>query len=200
MRRTREAVGSDVEIMIDLNALDDPHLALRAARSFEAYDPFWFEEPVTSDDPATLRDIRSRVAMRVVSGERHGGKLAFRAMLEQRAIDVLNPDIAGCGGILELLEIAAMAEAVSVAVSPHNYNSTTVGLAAMLQVSALVPNLLMAELYPDYRATGERFATIDSGIVEGHAGLPQTPGLGVVVNETALVGLGAETRTVSSRR
>lgn len=189
VREVRNALGPHPGIMIDLNALDDPHLALEAGRRFEPFDPFWFEEPVTSDDLDTLAYIRSRVRMRVVSGERHGGKLRFREMLEKRAADVLNPDIAGCGGILELLEVAAMAEAFSVAVSPHNYNSTTVAMAAMLHASALMPNLLTAELYPDHVAVGEKFADSDFRIVNGQATLPQAPGLGVAIREDALAAL-----------
>ena len=193
VREVRKALGPRAGIMIDLNALDDPHLALAAARRFEPYYPFWLEEPVTSDDLDTLAYIRSRVGMRVVSGERHGGKLRFREMLEKRAADVLNPDIAGCGGILELLEVAAMAEAFSVAVSPHNYNSTTVAMAAMLHASALMPNLLTAELYPDHLAFGEKFAETGFEIVDGEASLPQSPGLGVAIREDALAALALST-------
>ena len=186
LREVRAAVGRDVEILIDLNALDDPHLALEAARRFEPFRPFWFEEPVTSDDLETLAYIRSRIGLRLVSGERHGGKFRFREVLERRAADVLNPDIAGCGGILELLEIAAMAEAFSVMVSPHNYNSTTVAMAAMLHAAALIPNLLTAEIYPDFLARGESFARVDFEIRGGEATLPQSPGLGVAIDERAL--------------
>jgi galactonate dehydratase len=195
VRAVRSAVGPDLGIMIDLNALDDPHLALAAARRFEPYDPFWFEEPVTSDDLETLAGIRSRVGMRVVSGERHGGKFRFREILERRAADVLNPDIAGCGGILELLEIAAMAEAFSVALSPHNYNSTTLAMAAMLHAAALMPNLLTAELYPDHVALGDRFAAADFAIVAGEATLPRSPGLGVTIREDALTALAGSPKT-----
>jgi galactonate dehydratase len=188
-------LGALFDIMIDLNALDDPHLALQIARRCERYDPFWFEEPVTSDDLDTLAGIRARVGMRVVSGERHGGKHCFREMLEKRAADVLNPDIAGCGGILELLEIAAMAEAFSVALSPHNYNSTTLAMAAMLHAAALMPNLLTAELYPDHVALGDLFAAADFAIVAGEATLPRSPGLGVTIREDALTALADSPKT-----
>ena len=189
VRQVRDAIGPVCRLMIDLNALDDPHLALTAARRFAPYDPFWFEEPVTSDDLATLARFRAKLDLRIVSGERHGGKFKFREMLEQRVADVLNPDIAGCGGILEILEIAAMAEAYSVALSPHNYNSNTVAFAAMLQVSAVMPNLMMAELYPDFTTSGERFAQVDWEITDGAATLPQAPGLGVTIDEAALAKL-----------
>lgn len=189
LRAVGEAVGPEVAVMVDLNALDDPHLALEAARRFAPLAPFWFEEPVTSDDLETLAYVRARVDLRVVSGERHGGKFRFREMLERRAADVLNPDIAGCGGILELLEVAAMAEAFSVAVSPHNYNSTTLAMAAMLHAAALMPNLLTAEIYPDYLARGAAFAEVDFEIRDGAATLPQAPGLGVRIDEEALIAL-----------
>ncbi|MDJ0942636.1 MAG: mandelate racemase/muconate lactonizing enzyme family protein [Kiloniellales bacterium] len=189
LQAVRQALGQEIAVMVDLNALDDPHIALQAARRFEPYDPFWFEEPVSSDDLETLADIRARASLRIVSGERHGGKFRFREMLEKRAADVLNPDIAGCGGILELLEIAAMAEAFSVAVSPHNYNSTTVAMAAMLHAAALLPNLLTAEIYPDFLARGAAFAETDFEIRDGEATLPQSPGLGVTLDEEALIAL-----------
>ncbi|WP_282608491.1 mandelate racemase/muconate lactonizing enzyme family protein [Pelagibius sp. Alg239-R121] len=193
LRAVREAVGPETDVMVDLNALNDPYLALQAARRFEPYDLFWFEEPVTSDDLDLLGEIRSQVPMRVVSGERHGGKFKFREMLTARVADVLNPDIVGCGGILELLEISALAESFSVAVSPHNYNSTTIAMAAMLQVSAVIPNLLTAELYPDYLDAGRRFADVDFDIAGGYASLPFSHGLGVTMNEDALNGLSRKT-------
>jgi galactonate dehydratase len=172
-------------------------LPLEAGRRFEAYEPFWFEEPVTSDDLDTLGYIRSRVRMRVVCGERHGGKPRFREMLDKWAVDVLNPDMAGCGGILDSLEVAAMAEAFSVAVSPHNYNSPTIAMAAMLHAAALMPNLLTAELYPDYLACGARFAETGFDIAAGEATLPRSPGLGVTINEDALSRVAVGTTAIS---
>lgn len=185
----RKEFGAELDLMIDLNALDDPYLAIQAGRRFAPYDPFWFEEPVTSDDPETLHHVGSEVGLRLVTGERHGGKYKFRELLERRAADVLNPDIAGCGGILEFLEIAALAESFSVQVTPHNYNTLTLGMAAMLQVSALVPNLLTAEYYPAFQPFSDRLAEVDWEITEGQATLPQSPGLGVAMKTEALEAL-----------
>lgn len=78
VRRVREAIGWDTDLLIDLNALDDPYLAIRAARAFEPYQPFWFEEPVSSDDLDALGRVRSASSLRIVSGERHGGIFRFR--------------------------------------------------------------------------------------------------------------------------
>ena len=74
-------------------------------------------------------------------------KTGFRPLLEKRAADILNPDVACVGGILELKEIAAMAEPYLVAVSPHNYNSTLVALASTVHVSAVMPNFVITEYF-----------------------------------------------------
>ena len=70
----------------------------------------------------------------------------------------LEPDVCNCGGILALKEIAAMAEPWHVTVSPHNYNSTTVGLASTLQVSACIPNFLITEYFVNFEAVGREIA------------------------------------------
>ena len=85
-----------------------------------------------------------------------------------------------------MLQTAAMAEAHSVAVSPHNYNSATIAHAAMLQVSALLPNMLTAEVCPCHVPVGASFTLTDSHIVEVCANLAGTPGLGVKIDEGAL--------------
>ncbi len=190
LAKVREAVGPQVRLMVDLYCLDDPQEALRVARRLQPYDLFWFEEPVTSDDLDSLAEIRRASGLRIVSGERHGGKLAFREILARRAADALNPDVCGAGGILEFLEIAAMAEAHSVQITPHCYNSMTLGLATMLQLSALVPNFLLAEYFPAAQPVSDAFARLDSRIENGSATLPQTPGLGVTPDETQLRALG----------
>ena len=77
-----------------------------------------------------MAEVRSEIGIPVVTGEALYGKAAFREVFEARAADIINPDVANCGGILELKEIAAMAEPHYVAVSPHNYNSTSVALAS----------------------------------------------------------------------
>ncbi len=186
LERLREVLDPAVLLMVDLNGLEDPQQALLMARRFRPYEIYWLEEPVSSDDLGTLAEIRSLSGMRIVSGERHGGKAAFRDILDRRAADILNPDIAGAGGIVEFLEIAAMAEANSVKVSPHCYNSMSIGFAAMLQVSAVVPNLAWAEYFPALQGASDAFATLDSTIADGHATLPTTPGLGATPDESRL--------------
>ena len=85
-----------------------------------------------------------------------------------------------------MLEIGAMADAHDVQVSPHNWNSTSVGFLAMLHVCAVMPNAKYAELFYDYLELSARFSECDFIISDGHASLPQSPGLGIEMNEQAL--------------
>ncbi len=99
---------------------------------------------------------------------------------------MLNPDIAGAGGVLEFLEIAAMAKAFAVGVSPHCYNSMSLGLVAMRQVSALLPNLVWTEYFPATQAASDAIAVTDIRIENGAATLPSGPGLGALPDESKL--------------
>ena len=92
-----------------------------------------------------LAEIRARSPVPVLTGESLFGKTEFRDLFDRRAADVINPDVCNCGGILELTEIAAWAEPNLVSVTPHNWNSLAVGLAATLQASACVRDLLTVE-------------------------------------------------------
>jgi galactonate dehydratase len=186
VRLTREAVGPHVDIMLDFAVQTDPRRALKAARLFEPYDPYWIEEPLAGDDLDALAEFRANTNTRITTGERQAGLRHYRNVLDKRAADVLNPDIAGAGGILTMLEIGAVADAHSVLISPHCWNSTTVAFLAMLHTCAVMQNSIYAELYYDYLELGAEFASCDYVIENGHANLPRKPGLGVEMNEDVL--------------
>lgn len=186
VRLTRDAIGPDADLMLDFAIEKDHALALKAAQAFEAYDPYWIEEPVAGEYLDAMAEIRAKTTSRIVTGERQAGLPHYRNVLNMRAADVLNPDIAGAGGILEMLSIGAMAEAHGVKVSPHSWNSTTVAYMAMLHVCAVMPNAIYAELYYDYLELGRQFANCDTEIKNGYARLPQSPGLGLEIDENTL--------------
>ena len=85
-----------------------------------------------------------------------------------------------------MLEIGAIADAHDVKISPHNWNSTSVGLLAMLHVCAALPNATYAELHYDYLELSAQFSECDFIISEGFISLPSKPGLGIEMNESAL--------------
>lgn len=181
----REAVGPDVEILVEVHRRLAPMHAVRVARRMEPYRPFWYEEPVSSRDMAGLAEARREINLPVVTGEELYTKAEFRDVFEQRAADIINPDVCNCGGILELREIAAMAEVYHVVVSPHNYNSTAIGLAATVHAAAGMPNFLITEYFVNFeevsRAVGTPLTPVN-GVIE----LPTAPGLGVNIDEAAL--------------
>ena len=121
-----------------------------------------------------------------MTGEEIYTKTEFREVFERRAADIINPDVCNCGGILELREIAAMAEPHHVAVSPHNYNSTTVGLAATLQAAAGMPNFLITEYFVNFEDVGRAISRSPLAVENSHIALPVTPGLGIDLDEDAL--------------
>ncbi len=186
VRLTREAIGLEVDMMLDFAVPQDPHQALSAALLFEPYDPYWIEEPIAGDNLYALAEFRTRIRSRITTGERQSNIRHCRDVLTMRAADVLNPDIAGAGGILAMLEIGAMADAHDVKISPHNWNSTSVGLLAMLHVCAALPNATYAELHYDYLELSAQFSECDFIISEGFISLPNKPGLGIEMNESAL--------------
>lgn len=190
VRLTREAIGPDADLMLDFAVPADPNVAIKAARLFERYAPYWIEEPLAGDSYDALSEFRKRFSTRVTTGERQSSLHHCRDALKMRSADVLNPDIAGAGGIIRMLEIGSMADAHGVQISPHNWNSTTVGFLAMLHVCAVMPNAKYAELFYDYLELGAKFADCDFEISDGRASLPQRPGLGVEMHETKLLQLG----------
>jgi galactonate dehydratase len=186
VRAVREAVGQDVDILLDMHRRLAPVHAIRIAREIEEYRPFWFEEPVLAENVDALAAAKREISIPVVTGEELYTKFEFREVFEKRAADIINPDVCSVGGILELKEIAAMAEPYFVVVSPHNYNSTTVGLAATLQVSLAIPNFLIAEYFVNLEAFGQEIAAEPFEVVDGYIEVPQAPGLGVELIEERL--------------
>ena len=179
VRAVREAVGPRVDLLIEVHRRLAPMHAVRIAQALEPFRPFWYEEPVSSKNVEALAECRRRTTLPIVTGEELYTRAEFRAVLEQRAADILNPDVCNCGGILELRLIAAMAEPYLVVVSPHNYNSTTVGLAATLHVSAAITNFMITEYFVNFEARGREVADPPFEVRDGHIAVPTAPGLGL---------------------
>ena len=188
VRLVREAVGDDVELMIDVHGRLSPDNAIRLAKALEPYRPYWWEEPIPTD--ASLDDL-ARVArsinIPVVAGERLYTRWGFRDLFEKRAAAIINPDIAHVGGILEAKKIADMAHAYYVSVNPHDASGPVL-TAASIQMEAATPNFLIHEFFsidiPFYEEVlKDPFPVItDNNYIE----LPTKPGLGIEIDESAL--------------
>ena len=186
VRAVREAVGPDVDILVEMHRRLAPMHAVRIAHEIEQYRPFWYEEPILAENIPALASVRQKINIPVVTGEELYTKFEFREVFERQAADILNPDVCNVGGILELKEIAAMAEPYFVVISPHNFNSTTVGLAATIQVSAAIPNFLITEYFVNLEELGRDIAKKPFEVKDGYIQIPDAPGLGIDLDEERL--------------
>ena len=186
VKTVREAVGPTVDIMIEVHRRLAPRHAIYVGRAIEQYDPFWFEEPTPAENLDATAEVRRNIPVPVVVGEALYTKFMFREVFERHAADIINPDICNVGGLLELREIASMAEASAVAVAPHGNNSTTVGLAASLQVAACIPNFLIMEYPVSWEPFANELAKNPLVAKDGYIDLPTEPGIGLDLDEAAL--------------
>jgi galactonate dehydratase len=187
VRAIREAIGPDVELMVDCHQRFDVPTALRVAEALEPVRLYWLEEPVARDEPSALLQVKARLSTRLAGGEQALGRTGFRPLLERHALDVVMPDLKWVGGILEAKKIAAMAEAYGVACSPHS-PAGPIATAAGAQLCATLPNFTLLE-----HAWGEVPWRSDliggEPIVDGRYVLSEKPGLGVKVDERMLARL-----------
>ena len=182
----RDAVGPKVDVLIEVHRRLAPMHAVRLARAIEEYRPFWFEEPVLAENMEALAAAAAQIAIPVVTGEELYLKFEFRRVFETGAADIINPDVCNVGGILELREIAAMAETYMVGVAPHNYNSTLIGLAATAHAAACMPNFVITEFFVNLDTLSRRITSSPIEVEDGFIRVPQGPGLGMELDEEAL--------------
>ena len=186
VRGIREAVGPKVDLLIEVHRRLAPMHAIRVAHRMEEFDLFWYEEPVSSMNIDALVDVKRAIDTPVVTGEELYTKAEFREVLEKGAADILNADVCNCGGILELKEIGAMAESYYVVMSPHNYNSTSVALAATMHACAAMPNFLITEYFVNFTEVSQAITVDPLRVENGYVALPTAPGLGIELDEEAM--------------
>ena len=186
VKAIRDAVGPDIDLLIEQHRRLAPMHAIRLDRQLAEFDLYLMEESCQAEYPDELALIRREIGVPMMIGEATYTKTGFRPLLEKRSADILNPDVACVGGILELKEIAAMAEPFLVAMSPHNYNSTLVALASTVHASATMPNFLITEYFLPFVEFCDKISPNQLKPKNGHIELPTAPGLGVDVDEAAL--------------
>ena len=182
----RDAVGADVEILIEMHGRFTPSQAIRLARELEPFAPSWIEEPVPPDNLKALRKVADQVSIPIATGERIHVRHEFRELLELQAADFVQPDLTMCGGINETRKIASWAESYYVLVAPHNVGGP-VSTAAALHLAAATPNFKIQEHFNDFtEAFVKDAAPGNPEIDDGFFPLPDGPGLGVTIDEDVI--------------
>lgn len=184
----RDAVGPDLDIAIDFHGRTTPAMAKRLIAALEPYHPMFVEEPCLPENVDAMVDIARSTTVPIATGERRFTKFEFRELVEKRAAAILQPDLCHAGGIAETRKIASMGEASYLSLAPHNPLGP-ISLAACLQVAAGAPNFLIQE-YPalaDGADLGVGLLREPFVITSGSIPIPTAPGLGITVDEDALM-------------
>ena len=182
----RDAVGPDVTLNIDGHGRFSPAIARRAIAALAEHRIGFFEEPVAPTNLEALQELRKLSPIPIAAGERCIGRNGFRGLVERDCVDVIQPDCAWVGGLLEVQRIASWAELHSMLVALHNANSTLATMTA-LHAAATLPNLLVVETFNDFDEQWVWDALPGlPPVLEGCLALPEAPGIGVLPNEDAL--------------
>jgi galactonate dehydratase len=186
VRAVREAVGPNVELMVDGHGRLSPAVAVRVAEALAPFGLMFFEEPCLPTNGPALARIAEKSPIPIAAGERHYTRWGFRELFEARAVAVVQPDIIQTGGLAEARKIAAMAEMHFVSVAPHNPWSW-VNTVASLHLDAVIPNFLIQEVVSDPEPWKDEIVTWRPELdADGYFALPDRPGLGIELDLEAV--------------
>jgi galactonate dehydratase len=182
-RRLREAVGDRADILFGTHGQMTTSSAIRLAKRLEPYDPLWFEEPCPPDQMAAIGKVANATSIPVSAGERLTTKLEFHEALKA-GVSILQPDIGRSGGIWETKKIAVIAELYNAQIAPHIYCGPIAHTAAA-HVSFSSPSFLLLETIQ----TEFHDAILKKPLLweEGFLVAPTEPGLGIELNEEAVL-------------
>jgi galactonate dehydratase len=179
----RDAVGPDVEILVEMHGRFSPYMAIEISAELEKFQPSWVEEPVPPDNIAALAKAADKINLPVATGERLHNKYEYRELINLQAADILQPDITQTGGFLETKKIAAMGDMCYMTVAPHNVGGP-VSTATALHFAACTTNFKIQEHFNDFsEAWVKEAATGCPEVIDGYFSLPNGPGLGMELNE-----------------
>lgn len=179
----RDAVGPDVEILVEMHGRFSPYMAIEISAELEKCQPSWVEEPVPPDNIAALAKASEKINLPVATGERLHNKYEYRELINLQAADILQPDITQTGGFLETKKIAAMGDMCYMTVAPHNVGGP-VSTAIALHFAACTTNFKIQEHFNDFsEAWVKEAATGCPEVIDGYFSLPNGPGLGMELNE-----------------
>lgn len=183
LRTVREAVGDEVDILLDMHGRLTPQMAIQYARRFEPYAPLFIEEPCQAENPAVMARVAKATTIPVATGERLFLRWGFREILETGGASLLQPDPCHAGGISETRKIATMAETYYAGLAPHNpYGPLATAVSVHIDLAS--PNFVIQEMIdPDAAPEAQALVKEPLPVVDGHILPPTRPGLGVEVDE-----------------
>jgi D-arabinonate dehydratase/D-galactarolactone cycloisomerase len=186
LRALRKAAGPGVEFSVDVNGAYDLSLARAAGRMMEEEGVIWLEEPLMPEDMRGYERLCAALDIRVAAGECLCNRWICNDFFAAGAVDLIQPDVSRAGGISESKRISDLAEIYGVPFAPHVSIGTAIYMAASLQWAAAGPNLMICEWPLEGSVLGDGILQEPFVFNEGFVHLPESPGLGIVIDETAL--------------
>jgi galactonate dehydratase len=182
----RDAVGPDVQLLIEMHGRFTPATAVRVAARLEPFDPEWIEEPVPPENAEALARVRGGTRIPIATGERAHSVGDIREIIERGLADVIQADLTHFGGFLGLKRIAGWAEAHCLLLAPHNVCGP-VGTMANVHFAVATPNYKILEHFNDFADpwVQELVDAPPTVAADGCFALPERPGLGVTLNADA---------------
>jgi galactonate dehydratase len=185
VRRYREAMGTAVDLCIEIHRRLTPSEAIVLGRGIEPYHPFFYEDPILPDNFDAMELVARNIGIPIATGERLHTIFEFEMLLRRGAVQFVRPDVCMAGGLTHCKKIAALAEAHHVGVVPHNPLSP-VSTAACVQLAACIPNFALQE-YPlgEDRSPKSEIVKSSLRLENGFLVVPDAPGIGVELAEDA---------------
>ncbi|WP_336023867.1 mandelate racemase/muconate lactonizing enzyme family protein [Halobellus salinisoli] len=177
----REAIGPEVELMIDANYQYSFSKALELCNLIEDVNLTWFEEPVYANDASLLSDLRTRTTVPIAAGQNEGSRHRHNSLIESRSVDISQPNVCFVGGFTEGVKVAATAESSNILLA-HGGGWPFQNM----HLYAGIPNGWRLELHDIVWNCAEKVYQSIPEIADGSITLPEAPGIGLEPDEEAI--------------
>lgn len=179
----RDAVGTDLQLMVELHGLWSRRGATRVCHAIAEFSPYWVEDPIRPDAADALARLRDDIDVPIATGETVTGRRGFLPLLQRGAVDIVTVDVQWTGGLTEARKVAVLADTFGVPVAPHDCTGP-VTFAACCHLTSSQPNGLVQETVRAFLRTW--YAELVTGlptVANGQISLSRAPGLGVELRD-----------------
>ncbi len=191
VKTARKAAGENMELMIDIGKRYRLREAIYAAKAMEQSNIYWLEEALPAEDLNGYRRLSEQSPVRIATGEEESGRMAFKRLIEETGIDVVQPDMSRCGGLTEAKKIAVIAADANILCIPHAFK-TGILVAASIQFIASVQHAPFLEFSVTESAIRKELLTKPFQLNDdGFMDVPEVPGLGIELNPEVIKKYGA---------
>jgi L-alanine-DL-glutamate epimerase-like enolase superfamily enzyme len=181
----RDAVGNEVELIVDVHTRLDPPDALLLCRELEDARPYFVEDPLRAESPQAYRQLRARTRVPLAAGEQFGSKWEFRTLIDEDLVDFVRPDLGIIGGITEARKLAGWAEGHYIRTATHNPLGPVMTAASTHFNTACATFGIQEQYDHGPRPDLDDVFTVRPVVTAGRAVAPDAPGLGVDIDRAA---------------